>query len=104
MDKRQTYRFRAFLSLAIFILIWFSTVVWASEISNAGGGTFGEVLTIGGLLGLVQVLIGYIYVSGIRSIKESIRTLFQHLDEIEKTKLSKEDHDRLCRLVSKKEE
>lgn len=70
---------------------------------------------IGGLLGIVQTLLAYIYISGIRDLKSSIKELkitndeahselrdtaaraHCRIDDVVETKLSKGDHDRICK-------
>lgn len=50
----------------------------------------------GGLLALIQTLLGFIYISGQRELKEDIKNLYALHKGLSDSKLDKEDHDRLC--------
>lgn len=97
-DRRKNHRCQL-ISLVLFCAIWISVLALAADpvyMEHAREVMSFQWWLIGGLLGLIQILVGFIYVSGINSVKKSLRLLFDHYAELEKDKLSKEDHDRLC--------
>jgi hypothetical protein len=79
-----------------------------------------QLWIIGGLLSIVQTLLAYIYISGIRDLKssmaeskktndeahqelkESLLRAHVRIDDVVDVKLSKEDHDRICKSGAKK--
>ena len=53
------------------------------------------------LVGIIQGLISYIYITGQRDLKQLIEKLFANDAHLEEMKLSKTDHEILCERVKK---
>jgi hypothetical protein len=94
-DRRKAVHHRAIVALIIYSIMWPITVVAASEGESITGliSNSTEILL---LVGIIQGLISYIYISGQRSTNVKFDTLFKLMN----SKLDKEDHDRLCRAKS----
>lgn len=104
-DRRCKYRTRATVGLAIFLILWLIIGAMAEETplnKLAPDIMQAQWRLIVFLVGIVQVLVGFIYIAGITSVKNSIRKLFDLSEKLEKDKLDKEDHDRICKKEGKK--
>lgn len=95
-DKRKATHHKALFALFLYLLVWFVATAAAAEEKSITGllSTDVEMLL---LVGIIQGLISYIYISGQRSTNAKFDKLFTLLDK----KLDKEDHDRLCDKVGK---
>lgn len=98
-DRRTTYRCKATVAVFLFLVAWFSLAY------AAGGATIDEHAPdiaraewkiIVALLGAVQALIAFIYISGMKTVNENFRVLFGKIEDLEKEKLAKNDHKELC--------
>lgn len=101
-DRRDCSAVKMAIALIIYGAVWSVSMSWAGQeasVSPADGITKVLFQVILGMVGLIQALIGYIYISGIKSVKDSIRKLFNRIEELEKEKLSKIDHEDLCARV-----
>lgn len=104
-DRRCKYRTRATIGLVVFLFLWLIIGAIAEEVpfkEHAPDIMQAQWRLIVFLVGIVQVLVGFIYVAGITSVKNSIRKLFELSEKLQKEKLDKEDHDRICPQAGKK--
>ena len=99
-DRRTTYRCKAVTAVFLFLIAWFSLAYAAGNSTaldeHAPDIARAEWKVIVALLGAVQALIAFIYISGIRSVKDNFRVLFGKIETLEKEKLAKADHKELC--------
>ncbi len=102
MEKRCKYRKKAIIALWLIFVLWLVTGAIAEDIAVKERDVI-EVQwkLIVFLVGIVQVLIGFIYIAGITSVKNSIRKLYNLTENLQKEKLDKEDHDRICAKIEK---
>ena len=105
LDARLSYVCKSTVALVLFGVVWFYGVSWGMDpkepVDAISPALMREVIaaqnkTIFWLVGIVQALMGFIYVTGIMSVKTSIRTLFTEIKEVREKTLTKDDHDRLC--------
>lgn len=103
LDKRHRYQcFNRFI-LLVFALSWVAMIAVAEDkptyMEHSQDIMAFQFKIIASLLGIVQVLIGFIYISGISSVKISIRKLFDKLDHLDEKKLDADIHKELCKKV-----
>jgi hypothetical protein len=102
LDRRRAFKCRAYFALSIFFLVWSAATVIASQPidkSNLDTEHIQSELNRQGrvnlyLIGVVASLAGFIYISGITSVKNSVRSIHQKLD----SKMDIIDHDRFCQM------
>lgn len=100
-DRRHYTEAKQYVALVGFIVLWFAMSSWATTepMLDEHGKDIAQLewYVILGLVGTVQALISYIYISGIKSLKEGNRELFKQISELRKEKLDKEDCGKVCR-------
>ena len=102
IDRRTIYDSISKVLLFVIFLLWTTTITMATEPSGTiDNDTYKWIIGI--MFGVIQVLIGYIYVSGINSVKSSIRLLFEEMRKLERDKLDKLEHEKMCALIKKAE-
>jgi len=118
------------MALVIVFLAWwlFMSVAFGADIpkqstlveAHGSDITKIQLWIIGGLLSIVQTLLAYIYISGIRDLKssmaeskknnddahqelkDSLSRAHIRIDDVVDVKLGKEDHDRICKSGARK--
>ncbi len=104
-DKRHRFQCINRFILLVFALSWVAVIAVAEDRTTLSEHSQDimsfQFKLIATLLGIVQVLIGFIYISGITSVKDSIRKLFEKIDHLDDKKLDVATHDRICEKVEK---
>ena len=94
-DRRNRAHHKSVAALAAFVLVWIATSYAATNeptdpFQSPGWRAFLAAT------GLIQVLIGYIYITGISSMNKKIDKLFDKTDALNNSKMDKDEHDRIC--------
>lgn len=99
-ERRCKYRKWSIRGLWIVLVFWLITGVAAEEsVIKERDVMQAQWRLIVFLVGIVQILVGFIYIAGITSLKTSIRKLFKLTEDLAKDKLDKTDHDRICKTA-----
>lgn len=96
---------RATIGLFLFFVCYLVTTAYAAQITQDSDVDKAQTWLIVAMFGLLQTVIGAIFIYLVKDIKGSIRTLFDHVEkkaddkDVEKLRDSKMDidyHEKLC--------
>lgn len=89
--REMTWKILLFVSMAL----WFATSVFGeSESSIVGSGNDKWIIVL--LVGVIQGLVGYVYISGLKHITDQIKELRDYYDKLDKEKMDRELHKIIC--------
>ncbi len=97
-DRRGHAHKKMIVALFLYIFIFLTTLAYgASSMNEQASDVIALVLV---LVGTIQGLVSYIYITGIKDLKSSIEKLFEEDRRLEERKLDKTDHTILCGKVN----
>jgi hypothetical protein len=94
-DRRKRAHHKSLLALFAFILLWVATAYGATTDTNDPFQTPGWKAFLAAV-GLIQVLVGYIYISGIAALNKKLDRLADENEELRNNKMDRAEHDRIC--------